>query len=162
MFLVLRTMSGRLVASVYLQLVSLKKTQLTVLFLELLYPPLALHPLAHSNALGTVVICETSSKIPSWKALFSCILPTVIENWEFTGIEDLLWVRWLIAFPTKTSALQRHNCYSPFPLGPGEWPNCSLALSLKTHGLKMRNDIKAGLYLTFQLPLLSLMVFKIQ
>lgn len=92
---------------------------------------------------------ETSSKIPKWKTLFSCILPTVTKNWEFTGIEDLLWVRWLIAFPTKTSARQRHNCYNPFPLGPGEWPSCSLALSLKTQGLEMRNEIKVELYITF-------------
>ena len=85
-----------------------------------------------------MVICETSSKFPKWKTLFSCILPTITENWEFTGIEDLLWVRWLTVFPTKTSALQRHNCYNPFPLGSGEWPSCSLALSLKTQGFEMK------------------------
>lgn len=160
MFLVVSTVSGRLVALVYLQLVSLKNTNLN-LFLELLWPPLVFHPLTHNNTQGTVVICEMSSKIPKWKTLFSCILPTVTENWEFTGIEDLLWVRWLIAFPTKTSALQRHNCYNPFPLGSGEWPSYSLALSLKTQGLEMRNEIKADLYITFQLPLLSSMVLKI-
>lgn len=107
-----------------------------------------------------MVIAETSSKIPKWKTLFSCILPTVTKNWEFTGIEDLLWVRWLIAFPTKTSALQRHNCYNPFPLGSGEWPSCSVALSLKTQGHEMSDEIKVDLYTTFQLPLLSLMVLK--
>lgn len=138
-----RAMSGGSAALVYLQRVFLKNTNWPSLFLELLSPPLGLHPLTHSNAQGTVVICETSSKIPKWKTLFSCILPTVTENWEFTGIEDLLWVRWLIAFPTKTSALQRHNCYNPFPLGSGEWPSCSLALSLKTQRLEMRNKSRS-------------------
>lgn len=59
-------------------------------------------------------------------ALFSHILPTVIENWEFTGTDNLLWVRWLIARPTKTSALHSHNCYNPFPLVPGVLPSCTL------------------------------------
>lgn len=59
-------------------------------------------------------------------ALFSCILPTVIENWEFTGTDNLLWVRWLIASPTKTSAPHSHNCYNPFPLVPGVQPSCTL------------------------------------
>lgn len=58
--------------------------------------------------------------------LFSRILPTVIENWEFTGTDNLLWVRWSIASPTKTSALHSHNCYNPFPFVPGVQPSCTL------------------------------------
>lgn len=118
-----------------------QKHQLTVSIPGTALSSLVFHPLAQCTALGTGVICETSSKIPQWKALFSCILPTVTENWEFTGIEDLLWVRQLIAFPTKTSAAQRHNCYSPFPLGPGKGPSY-LALFLKTQQLAMRKGIK--------------------
>lgn len=67
-----------------------QKHQLTVSIPGTALTSLVFHPLTQSYAPGTVVICEPSSKIPKWKTLLSCILPTVTENWEFTGIEDLL------------------------------------------------------------------------
>lgn len=66
-----------------------QRHQLTASIPGTALPSPVFHPLA-VYCTGKGVVCETSSKIPQWTTLFSCILPTVTENWELTGIEDLL------------------------------------------------------------------------
>lgn len=108
-------------------------------------------PLQDTSSLDRVWVVyehcqQTHLKYTIQAALFSHILPTVTENWEFTGTDNLLWVRCLIASPTKTSAPHSYNCYNPFPLVPGVGPSCTLQfLFLK--------DADAGKSaITFQAP----------
>lgn len=68
-----------------------QKHQLTVSIPGTTLTSLVFHPRTQCYTPGTVVMCEPSSKIPKWKTLLSCTLPTVTENWEFTGIEYLLY-----------------------------------------------------------------------
>lgn len=91
--------------------------------------------------------------VQSTKALFSCILlPTVTENWELTGTEDLLWVRVLIASPTKTSGLHRYNCYNSFPLVFGVQPSCILKLLFLKNIKSEKPGINSGRDIIFFKP----------